>query len=107
MKIFILNLWKIILGNKSFTRIIGLILLIPPILSVFFFLLNVFGFGCEITQFEYLSGDWSGNLTVRYAPTYNSDAGGFAGGAGYTSSLPFYLGFMGAVGAYLIKGTDN
>lgn len=91
MKIFILNLWKIILGNKSFTRIIGLILLIPPILSVFFFLLDVFGFGCEITQFEYLSAEWIGYY----------DNGGF------TSSLPLYLGLMGAIGAYLIKGTDN
>ena len=89
MKIFISNLWKIILGNKSFTRITGLVLLIRPILSVFFFLLNVFGSSCEITQFENLSGDWPGNLTVHFAPTYNSDTGGFAGEAGYTSSLPF------------------
>lgn len=55
MKIFISNLWEIILRNKSFTRITGLVLLIRPILSVFFFLLNVFGFGCEIHNLKILA----------------------------------------------------
>lgn len=106
MKSSIFKLWKIIIGDKSFTRIIGILLLIPPILSVFFFLLSVFGLDCDLIQFENLSEVWRGGYEVYYAPEYSSKAGGFAGGAGYTSSLPFYLGFMGAIGAYLIKDTD-
>lgn len=80
MKMFFLKLWIIILGDKSCSRIIGLLLLLPSIISVLFVLINVFGFGF------YSFGDlWDD----------------------YTSSFPFYLGFMGAIGAYLIKGTDK
>lgn len=107
MRTLLFNLWSLFIGDKSFSIILGLILLVPPIINILFFLLNILGLGCKITQFEYLSDKWYGYVCIYSSPTYNPDAGGFAGGAGCTSSLPLYSSFMGTVGAYLIKGTDN
>ena len=75
MKLLFKKLWISILGDKSFARIIGIIFLVPPILSVLFFLLSVCGFNCDIIQFECLSESWKGNLEVYYAPEYSAKAG--------------------------------
>lgn len=82
-------------------RVIGIILLIPPLLGVFLFLLNLF-FGNidDIVTMSNLSQRWSGRMEWAY--TGNAGAG-----AGYTSSTPIYLGLMAIAGAVLLKGSGN
>lgn len=76
-------------------RIFGIILLIPPILGVFIFLLNLFT--QDLGKMSNLSTHWTGNMD------YSSQGGG----GGYTSAAPIYLGLMAIAGAMLLKGTDN
>ncbi|MBL7863163.1 MAG: hypothetical protein JNJ65_18530 [Cyclobacteriaceae bacterium] len=73
-------------------KVIGYILLIPPILSVALFVLQIY-FGQELKVF---------NIT---SPFFLSAWTGFIGGTGggYTSLLPLYFGIMAIAGAYLIK----
>jgi len=74
-------------------RVIGIILLIPPIIGVLLFLLSLFikDVG-DIPELENLSSEWTG--------TYGNDGG-------YTSAAPIYLGLMAIAGAFLLKGTDK
>ena len=85
--------------NIKLERIFGIILLIPPILCVLLFLLNLFiknpGSVSELTN---LSGMWTGNVN------YDAQTGG---GGGFTSAAPIYLGLMAIAGALLLKGTDK
>jgi len=75
-------------------RIFGIILLIPPIIGVILFLLNlVSNDPGNIPELRNLSNNWTGD--------YDSDGGG------YTSSAPIYLGLMAIAGALLLKGTDK
>lgn len=80
--------------KPNIERIIGIILLIPPIIGVLLFTLNLFSndFG-RIVELRNLSSEWTGN--------YSSDGGG------YMSAAPIYLGLMAIAGAYLIKGTSK
>ena len=74
-------------------RIFGIILLIPPIIGVILFLLNlVSNDPGNIPELRNLSNNWTGDY----------DSGG-----GYTSSAPIYLGLMAIAGALLLKGTDK
>ena len=69
---------------------IGYILLAPPILSVFLFMVNIFS--VDVTPvFMKLALEWTGALNTG------------PGGGGYTSALPFYFGLMAIAGVYLIK----
>lgn len=91
-------------GNKQpkqsikLERIFGIILLIPPILGVLLFLINLFvedpGRIAELTN---LSWKWTGSYD------YSSQGGG----GGFTSAAPIYLGLMAIAGAILLKGTDK
>lgn len=72
-------------------RVFGIILLIPPILSVLLFVLCLFDVDSEIVKLRNLSDDWSG---------------GYTDGGGYTSAAPIYFGLMAIAGAVLLKGTD-
>lgn len=75
-------------------RFFGIILLIPPIIGVILFLLNlVSNDPGNIPELRNLSNNWTGD--------YDSDGGG------YTSSAPIYLGLMAIAGALLLKGTDK
>jgi hypothetical protein len=75
-------------------RIIGIILLIPPTLSVVLFLLNLLSRGNgDIVEMRNLSSNWSGNI---YGP-----------GGGFTSATPIYFGLMAIGGAILLRGTDK
>jgi len=79
-------------------RIIGIVLLIPPTLSVLLFILNLlFGDIGYIPEMHSLSAEWTGD----YGHAYD------AGGGGYTSAAPIYLGLMAIAGAILLKGTDK
>ena len=82
--------------NVKLERILGIILLIPPVIGVLLFLLNlmVSGIG-DIPEMRNLSSEWTG--------TYAS----YDGGGGYTSAAPIYLGLMAIAGALLLKGTDK
>ena len=81
--------------NIRLERILGIILLIPPILGVFMFILSLFT--QDLGQMNNLSSKWTGRLD------YDSDGGG----GGYTSAAPIYLGLMAIAGALLLKGTDK
>ena len=68
---------------------IGILLLIPPIIGVFFFILEL--------GFESFPDSW--NCIHGYAYAY-----GRAYGYAATPAIPLYLGLMAIAGAYLIKG---
>jgi hypothetical protein len=75
-------------------RIIGIILLIPPTLSVVLFLLCLLSRGNgNIIGMNNLSSNWSGDLSGP--------------GGGFTSATPIYFGLMAIGGAILLKGTDK
>lgn len=79
-------------------RIIGIILLLPPILSVLLFFFNLLSNDMgNIVGMRNLSSEWTG--TYGYARDN--------GGGGYTSAAPIFLGLMAIAGALLLKGTDK
>ena len=83
--------------NVRLERIFGIILLIPPTIGVFLFLLNLLSNDPgKIAEMRNLSSEWTG--TYGY---------GDSGGGGYTSAAPIYLGLMAISGAILLKGTDK
>lgn len=72
---------------------IGILFLIPPIIGVMFFILNLMdaqlGFETFPDSWNCISYAWSGD-----------------GGCGYaaTPAIPLYMGLMAIAGAYLLKG---
>ena len=78
--------------NIRLERIFGIILLIPPIIGVLLFILNLLSDDIgRIAELKNLSSEWTGGY----------DTGG------YTSAAPIYLGLMAIAGALLLKGTDK
>ncbi|MBL0258533.1 MAG: hypothetical protein IPQ03_13850 [Bacteroidetes bacterium] len=90
--------------NKQINKlqiILGVVLLIPPVMSVFFFLQQLFiRYYPEIgiQNYYHLQTVWTG------AVDYNYDKGG---GGGYTSALPLYFGLMAIAGALLIMNGNK
>jgi len=77
----------------SIERVIGIIFLIPPILGVIFFILNVFISRVgNIPELSNLGYEWTGN---------SGDNGGFM------SAAPVYLGLMAIAGAMLLKDSKE
>lgn len=77
-------------GKTSLERVIGIIFLIPPVLGVVFFLLNVFFYRIgDLPELDNLSSEWTGNYSGE--------------GGGYMSAAPIYLGLMAIAGAMLLK----
>lgn len=73
-------------------RIFGIILLIPPIIGVLLFILNLLSNKMgKIVELKNLSSEWTGSYAT----------------GGYTSAAPIYLGLMAIAGALLLKGTDK
>jgi len=73
-------------------KIFGIILLIPPLIGVILFLINLLSDDAgKIPELKNLSSEWTGSY----------DTGG------YTSAAPIYLGLMAIAGAWLLKGTDR
>lgn len=64
----------------NWNRVLGIILLLPPLYSVFSFL-----FKDKIFLIKFLSSGWTGI------------------GTGYTSALPLYFGLMAIAGAILLS----
>jgi hypothetical protein len=74
-------------------RIIGIVLLLPPIFGVVLFFLNLLIYRVgSIPEMGNLSDNWTGN---------------YSDGGGYMSAAPIYLGLMAIAGALLLKGTDK
>lgn len=83
--------------NVKLERVLGIILLIPPVIGVLLFLLNLMDNNIgDIPKMSNLSGHWTGDIGF-----------GNDGGGGYTSAAPIYLGLMAIAGAFLLKGTDK
>ena len=91
--------------NKvTIEKIIGYILLSPPILSVLLFFMQQFFSADTLTNF---SGNYSESWVGDWGANWSSYGGGGGGGGGYTSALPFYFGLMAIAGAYLIKDSKK
>ena len=69
-------------------KTIGYILIIPALISVIFFVMQL-ATGSNLLRNMSFGSCWTGNAA---GDTY-----------GYTSALPFYFGLMALAGAYLIK----
>ncbi len=78
--------------NILLERILGIILLLPPTISVLLFFLSLFTVD---------SAGGMGNLSQNWTGDSDGDGGG------YTSAAPIYLGLMAIAGASLLKGTDK
>jgi hypothetical protein len=76
----------------NFSRIIGYILLVPPLLSVLLFLAQLLSGDKLLMKFIYTF--WTGQLDLN-------------NGGGFTSALPLYFGLMAIAGAYLIKDSKR
>lgn len=76
-------------------RVLGIILLIPPIVGIILFLLNL------------VNDDLGNILEMRNLSTVWVGKTGSSGEGGYTSATPIYLGLMAIAGALLLKGTDK
>ena len=74
----------------SLRKIVGYLLLLPPLISVFVFVL---------AEFKLTVGNNSFN-ELKYSL-------GVGIGENYTSALPFYFGLMAIAGAYLIKDNNK
>ena len=92
-------------GRKiKLERIFGIILLVPPILGVFMFLLGLLF--TNNVGLSNLSVYWNG---YAYAGNTGDEfsVGVEGNGFGFTPGLPIYFGLMAIAGAILLKGTDN
>ena len=80
---------QICLDIKARRCFIGLFLLLPPILGVIAFVLQIFNADLDFSQMRDLSSNWTND--------YSSEGGGGM------SAAPIYLGLMALSGVYLIK----
>lgn len=80
-------------------RIIGIVFLIPPIIGVISFVLNLLSINPGIVpEMKNLSSVWTG---IYQGNLVHSPSGAV------TSAVPIYLGLMAIAGSLLLKGTDN
>lgn len=76
---------KTIIKAKKIECWIGILFLIPPVLGVLAFVLQLFDADTDFSMMRNLSSDWT------------------KGGGGGMSAAPIYLGLMAIAGVYLIK----
>lgn len=76
---------KAVIKAKKVECIIGLFFLLPPVLGVFAFVLQLFDADTDFSNLRDLSSNWS------------------SGGEGGMSVAPIYLGLMALAGVFLIK----
>lgn len=84
---------KAIIKAKKIECGIGILFLIPPILGVLAFVLQLFNADTDFSMMKDLSSSW----TTEYG--YDQ------GGGGGMSAAPIYLGLMALAGGWLIKGS--
>ena len=82
---------KAIIKAKKMECWIGILFLIPPILGVLAFVLQLFDADTDFSMMRNLSSDWTTNYSYEQ------------GGGGGMSAAPIYLGLMAISGTYLIK----
>ena len=84
-----------VIKAKKVECIIGLFFLLPPVLGVFAFVLQLFDADTDFSMLRDLSSmrDLSSNWTYGYSSE----------GGGGMSAAPIYLGLMALAGVYLIK----
>ena len=80
---------KAVIKAKKVECIIGLFFLLPPVLGVFAFVLQLFEADTDFSMLRDLSSNWTND--------YSSEGGGGM------SAAPIYLGLMALAGVYLIK----
>ena len=85
--LIVMNMNKAIIKAKKIECVIGLFLLIPPVLGVVAFVLQIFEADTDFSMMRDLSSSW----------TALCDQGGGM------SAAPIYLGLMALAGVYLIK----
>ena len=78
------------LANINIERVLGYILLIPPIYSVLIFIYQ--SFFDDISTFHHF---WNNSWTGAYYE------------GGFTSALPFYFGLMAIAGAILLSKSKS
>lgn len=78
---------KAVIKAKKVECIIGLFFLLPPVLGVFAFVLQLFEADTDFSTLRDLSSDWTA----------------IVGQGGGMSAAPIYLGLMAIAGVYLIK----
>lgn len=83
---------KIVIKAKKVECIIGLFFLLPPVLGVFAFVLQLFNADTDFSMLRDLSSNWTND--------YSSEGGGGM------SAAPIYLGLMAIAGVYLIKDSS-
>jgi hypothetical protein len=83
----IMRIWTSF-GLQPNEKRIGIILLVPPIISVLAFIITFFTAYNPLSNFEY-ADQWTGQ----------------ANEGGYSSALPNYFGLMAIAGAYLIRNS--
>lgn len=84
-------------------RIIGLLHLIPPVLSVFLFILKLlFNNIGDIPEMSNLISRWTGHTGILH-----NQRGGSVSGGGYTSAVPIYFGLLAIAGAVLLTNRVN
>jgi hypothetical protein len=84
------------MNQINWIRIIGFILLIPPLLSVPLFIMDLFTEETGgIASLSNLSDTWMGRIDYD------------RGGGGFTSAVPFYLGSMAIAGALLLRSSNK
>ena len=75
--------------GKRIECIIGILLLIPPILGAFAFVLCLFDCNWHFATMRDLSGNWTFDFSSN--------------GGGGMSAAPIYLGLMALAGVWLVK----
>ena len=80
---------KAVIMAKKVECIIGLFFLLPPVLGVFAFVLQLFGDDTDFSMLLDLSSNWTNAYSSK--------------GGGGMSAAPIYLGLMALAGVYLIK----
>ncbi len=83
------NMEKSIIKAKKIECILGILFLIPPILSVFAFVLCLFDCDWEFAKMSSLSAHWTCDFDYD--------------GGGGMSAAPIYLGLMALAGVWLVK----
>lgn len=83
------NLWGLNWGAK-----IGILFLIPPIIGVIIFMVELFDAGFDL---NYFPEAWN---CISDSCRWEHSSYGYAA----TPAIPLYLGLMAIAGAYLIKG---
>ena len=83
------NLW-----SQNWEAKIGILFLIPPIIGVIIFMVELFDAGFYL---EYFPEAWNG---ISSSSVWEHSSYGYAA----TPAVPLYLGLMAIAGAYLIKG---